>query len=61
VYENIVKAYEQAKIEEAKGSLYVQVIDDPNLPDIKYKPKRSLIVIVSAVTSFILAIFIVFF
>lgn len=61
VYENILKAYEQAKIEEAKGNLYVQVIDDPSLPDIKYKPKRSLIVIVSAVTSFILAIFIVFF
>jgi len=46
VYENVLKAYEQAKIEEAKGNLYVQVIDDPNLPDIKYKPKRRLIVMV---------------
>ena len=61
VYENIVKAYEQAKIEEAKGNLYVQVIDEPNLPDIKFKPKRKLIVVVAAVTSLILAVFIVFF
>jgi len=61
VYENIVKAYEQAKIEEAKGNLYVQVIDEPNLPDIKYKPNRKLIVVVSAVASIFLAICGVFF
>lgn len=61
VYENIVKAYEQAKIEEAKGNLYVQVIDEPNLPDIKYKPKRKLIVAVSAVAAIFLAICGVFF
>jgi uncharacterized protein involved in exopolysaccharide biosynthesis len=37
------------------------VIDEPNLPDIKYKPKRKLIVAVSAVAAIFLAICGVFF
>jgi len=41
----------------------VKVITDPYIPDIKdkTKPKRALIVIVAFITSFILAIFLVFF
>ena len=41
----------------------VKVITDPYIPDVKdkVKPKRALIVIVAFITSFILAIFLVFF
>ena len=41
----------------------VKVITDPYIPDVKdkAKPKRALIVIVAFITSFILAIFLVFF
>jgi len=41
----------------------VKVITDPYIPDVKdkTKPKRALIVIVAFITSFILAIFLVFF
>ena len=39
------------------------MITDPYIPDVKdkAKPKRALIVIVAFITSFILAIFLVFF
>ena len=41
----------------------VKVVTDPYIPDVKAKtkPKRALIVIVAFITSFILAIFLVFF
>ena len=41
----------------------VRVVSDPYIPDVKAKtkPKRGLIVIVAFITSFILAIFLVFF
>jgi len=41
----------------------VKVVTDPYIPDVKdkAKPKRGLIVIVAFITSFILAIFLVFF
>lgn len=60
VYENLVKAYESAKIEEVKDRLYIQVIDEPSLPDQKIKPKRRLMVVVSGISSMFLGIFIVF-
>jgi len=46
------------------GKYYkVKVVTDPYIPDVKdkAKPKRGLIVIVAFITSFILAIFLVFF
>lgn len=60
VYEALVKAYEQAKIEEVRDNLYIQVIDEPSLPDQKVKPKRRIMVIVSGFTSLFLGIFIIF-
>ena len=61
IYETLTKMYEQAKLEEAKDNLYVQVIDPPNLPDKKVKPKRALMVAVSGVSSIFLGIFLAFF
>ncbi len=61
VYETLTKLYEKAKLDEAKNDLYVEVIDQAIPPDKKLKPKRALMVVVAAMTSLFLSIFIVFF
>ncbi len=61
IYETLLKAYEQAKFEEAKENLYVQVIDEAFVPDIPEKPKKKLMVAVAAVSSLFLGIFLAFF
>lgn len=60
-YETLLKLYEQARIEEQRENLYVEVIDPPSLPDVPVKPKRTLIVAVAAVSSLFLGIFLAFF
>ncbi|GAB7026191.1 GumC family protein [Geotalea toluenoxydans] len=60
IFEQLKKQYEVAKYNEAKDSSSVQVLDDAVVPAKKSKPKRSLIVLLSAVTAFFASIFIVF-
>jgi len=50
-----------AKISESKEDVTFQVIDPPQVPEIRSWPKRKLIVVVSFMGSFFLAIFVVFF
>lgn len=40
-YETLLKMYEQAKLEEQKENIYVEVIDPPYVSDIPVKPKKS--------------------
>jgi uncharacterized protein involved in exopolysaccharide biosynthesis len=61
IYETLLKMYEQAKLDEAKENLYVEVIDYPILPDKPVKPKKKLMVAVAGITSIFLGIFIAFF
>jgi len=61
VFELITSQYELAKIEEAKDMNTIQVLDRAVPPEWKSKPKRSVIVIVSTLTVFFLAIFLAFF
>ena len=60
IFEQLTKQYEVAKINEAKDTSSVQVLDDAVVPLKKSKPRRSLIVILAAVTAFFASIFIVF-
>lgn len=61
VYETLIKLYEKSKLDEAKNNLYVEVIDQAIAPDVKVKPKRSLMVVVAGMTSLFLSVFILFF
>ncbi|WP_297887322.1 Wzz/FepE/Etk N-terminal domain-containing protein [Sulfurihydrogenibium sp.] len=59
-YEILGKLLEQARIDELKENLYVEVIDYPTYPEKPSKPKKRLMVAVAFVSSLFLAIFIVF-
>ncbi len=61
VYLLLSQQYEMAKVEEAKDDLRFQVID-PAYPAVKYdKPKKIIVLGVTAVGSFFFAIFLAFF
>jgi tyrosine-protein kinase Etk/Wzc len=55
-FELLAKQYELAKIDEAKDSAIIQVMDEAVPPDRKSKPRRSLIVVVSGFASVLLAL-----
>lgn len=56
VYEILAKQYEMAKLDEAKDSPLIQVLDKAVAPEEKTEPKRSLIIILSAMVAFFLAV-----
>jgi uncharacterized protein involved in exopolysaccharide biosynthesis len=56
LYELLAKQYELAKIDEAKDATVVQVMDGAVEPDRKSKPKRALIVILTALVASFLAV-----
>ncbi len=60
VYELLAKQFELAKIDEAKDSAVVQVMDKAIEPDRKSKPKRSLIVLLSALAALFVSVLWVF-
>ena len=60
MFEQLTKQYELAKINEARDSSSLQVLDEAVAPLRKSKPKRALIVILSTVTAFFCALFLVF-
>ncbi len=60
LFEQLTKQYEMAKINEARDSSSLQVLDEAVTPLRKSKSKRALIVILSTVTAFFCALFWVF-
>ena len=61
LFEQLSKQFEIAKIDEAKQSVIVQVMDKATPPEKKSKPKRALIVLLSSIVAFFLAILWAFF
>lgn len=57
VYELLIKGLEVAKLDEAKEGEIVQVVDTAVPPDTKSSPHRTIIVVVSTILSFFMAIF----
>jgi tyrosine-protein kinase Etk/Wzc len=60
LYELLAKQYELAKLDEARDAVVIQVIDRAVPPERKSRPQRALIVSLTAVTGFILAVLGVF-
>lgn len=56
IYELLAKQFELAKIDEAKDSTVVQVMDKAIEPDRKSKPQRALIVLASAFVAVFIAL-----
>lgn len=56
VLELLARQFEMAKIDEAKDSAIIQVVDRAVPPDRKSKPKRALIVILSTIVAIVVAI-----
>jgi uncharacterized protein involved in exopolysaccharide biosynthesis len=56
LYELLAKQYEVSRLDEAKDPSVVQVLDSAVEPEFKSKPNRSLIVALSAVAGFLLAV-----
>jgi len=57
----LTKQYEMAKLGEVKDAAVIQVIDEAVPPQVKFKPKRTLMVLLAAVLGFFLSIFAAFF
>ena len=60
VFELLTQQYELARVNEAKDTQTIQVVDIAKIPDKKTKPKRSLIVLITIVLAFTVAVFISF-
>ena len=61
LFELLSKQFEMAKIDEAKDSALIQVVDKALPPDKKSKPKRALIVVLTTLIAFFIGIFIAFY
>lgn len=60
LFEYLVQEHEQAKIEEAKNTPTIQVLDWASVPVFRSKPRRRMIVLISGGLSLALSIFLAF-
>jgi Uncharacterized protein involved in exopolysaccharide biosynthesis len=61
LYGLLQKQFEMAKLGEVKDAAVIQVIDEAVPPQVRFKPKRRLMVMLAAVLGFFLSIFVAFF
>ncbi|MCX8167294.1 MAG: hypothetical protein N3E37_05600, partial [Candidatus Micrarchaeota archaeon] len=57
LYELLLKQYELAKLDESKDAVLIQVVDKAVPPDKRFKPKRTLMVLVVTFSAFLVSIF----
>ncbi len=60
LFEQLTKQFEAAKLNEARDSSSIQVLDEAVAPVRKSSPKRAIIVILSTLTAFFCSVFFVF-
>ena len=61
LYGLLQKQFEMAKLGEVKDAAVIQVIDTAVPPQVRFKPKRTLMVLLAAVLGFFLSVFAAFF
>jgi tyrosine-protein kinase Etk/Wzc len=60
LFEQLSKQYEVAKLNQAKDSSSLQILDEAVVPDLKTRPRRSTLVIMSTLVAFICSVLAVF-
>ncbi|MGC9373072.1 MAG: GumC family protein [Thermovirgaceae bacterium] len=60
VYETLLKLYETARLEEAINPVVIQVVDEAQPPEQRFKPKRKLMVVLASMLGFFIALFAAF-
>lgn len=60
ILEFLAPQYEQTRIEEARTTPTIQILDEPDRPERKVKPKRSIIVIVTMLISMIISLYYIY-
>ncbi|MBN1755898.1 hypothetical protein JW877_06755 [bacterium] len=61
LYEFLVQQYEQAKIQEAKDTPVINILARATPPEIKHRPKKSIVTVAAAMAAFILTIILLAF
>lgn len=56
LYELLAKQYEVARLDEAKDTAIIQVLDPAIEPERKFKPKRSVLILISTMLAFFVAV-----
>lgn len=59
IFELLMQQYEEAKIQEKRDTPTIQILDHPVLPEIKSRPQRRLIVLISGLMSLVFGIVLV--
>ncbi|MBI4839009.1 MAG: chain length determinant family protein, partial [Nitrospirae bacterium] len=61
LYGLLTQQFEAAKLDEARDSAIIQVIDKAIPPERRFKPKRTQMVMVAGISGFVISVFIAFF
>ncbi len=61
LFELLTQQYEAAKLDEARDSAIIQVIDRAIPPEKRFKPKRTQMVMIAGIAGLVISIFIAFF
>lgn len=61
LFELLTQQFELARIQEAKDSPTIQVLDSAYPPEVKSRPKRGLIVVLSTISGFLVSVFLALF
>ena len=60
IYEFLTQEYEKVKIQEKKDTPTIQILDPPTVPEVKSRPRRSMMAVMAGLLSFLLTTVAVF-
>ncbi len=60
IYSGLLASYENQKLQEAQDQIFVEVIDPAIFPELKAKPRRTMITMLGTISGFLLAALVAF-